>query len=252
MCYSLDLCCCFVPFLFIKRIFDLLLLYVASPFFVASVPLDGGEKFGAWRNMFMAKLVSGFGSIISMEIYLIFAPLMISGNITLMSNEGGIKKGLDYVLKVLFLLGGMYSVYQSQNLIVQLINYQAGQQDSQTVSTGFNQMGNLVGLARNVFSGNGNGGNGSTSNSAGGGDNPPDSSQPHFEQSPLGKPDGNIFASPSNDRSPIQKQDGTIKTDGGFHPISNPIKTIGQTEKNPAELSSNQPTDKPANPCTLR
>ena len=40
---------------FICRIFEVLLLFIASPLFVSAMPLDDGEKFKAWQDMFVCK-----------------------------------------------------------------------------------------------------------------------------------------------------------------------------------------------------
>ena len=37
---------------FVQRVFELMLLYIVSPYFVCMIPLDDGERFGRWREMF--------------------------------------------------------------------------------------------------------------------------------------------------------------------------------------------------------
>lgn len=124
-------------FNFVTRIFDLILLYLTVPLFIASVPLDGGEKFKEWRSFFIAKVVTGYGSIIAMNIYLICAPIMINKIHFVYPGGNFFHKGLDYILRVIFLAGGMYAIYRAQGLFTQSINYQVGGQESRNIDTAF-------------------------------------------------------------------------------------------------------------------
>ena len=53
------------------------MLFIASPIFVSTMPLDDGEKFKAWQDMFVAKIFSGFGSVIAMELYMLLCPVVM-------------------------------------------------------------------------------------------------------------------------------------------------------------------------------
>jgi hypothetical protein len=50
--------------LFVQRIYEVIVLYICSPLFVSVMPLDEGEKFSKWREMFVAKIFTGFGAAI--------------------------------------------------------------------------------------------------------------------------------------------------------------------------------------------
>lgn len=114
---------------FIKRLFEILLLYMVSPYFVALMPLDDGEKFKQWFGMFMGKLFTGFGSVVIIKIYLLMIPLFMLGNIeyTNMGRES------TYLLYLMFLLGGAWAVYKSGSLLTGLVNEAAGRQEQESM-----------------------------------------------------------------------------------------------------------------------
>jgi len=117
--------------IFVQRIFELVLLYIVSPYFVCMIPLDDGEKFGRWREMFVAKCFTGFGSAIGMRMYLMICPLVMGNQIrfgTAVSPE------MDYMMKLFFLAGGAWAVFKSGSLITSLLSYQAGMSEANTAA----------------------------------------------------------------------------------------------------------------------
>ena len=100
-----------------------LLLFIASPLFVSAMPLDDGEKFKAWQDMFVAKVFSGFGSVIAMEIYMLLCPVVMGGGISFVQSS---TPEADYLIRLIFLLGGAWAVIKAGPTITQLLNYQAG------------------------------------------------------------------------------------------------------------------------------
>ncbi|MEG1576034.1 MAG: hypothetical protein RR366_04485, partial [Clostridium sp.] len=114
---------------FIQRIFEILILYIVSPYFVAMMPLDGGEKFDQWRELFIAKFFTGFGSAIGMRLYLMLVPIVM-GN-TLRFTEGNSPES-DYLIKLLFILGGAWAIYKSGSTVTSLLSAQAGSSEQAT------------------------------------------------------------------------------------------------------------------------
>ncbi len=105
---------------FIQRIFVILVLYLVSPFFVAMMPLDGGAKFKEWREMFVAHMLSAFGPILAMKIYLMLVPVMVGSDINY-----GVTGLLESAVKLLLIIGGAFAVYKSRNLLISVLNMQA-------------------------------------------------------------------------------------------------------------------------------
>lgn len=123
-----------VVVLFVKRIFEVLLLYVVSPLFVATIPLDDGEKFGKWKELFIGKIFTGYGSIIAMRLYLAIAPVIMSdSNITFPNSAVfGNSQELSYVIRLIFLVGGAFAMLKSGTMITQLISFRASSDEAQT------------------------------------------------------------------------------------------------------------------------
>ena len=113
--------------LFIRRIYDLLLLYLVAPLFVSVIPLDEGQKFASWREMFLAKAIEGFSSIITLKLFLIFMPLLWNGGLSFHENGG-----YDLIIKCLFMIGALFAVYKSHTMITGLFSRQAEGMEKET------------------------------------------------------------------------------------------------------------------------
>ena len=108
-------------FTFIKRIFDIILLYITSPYFVSTIVLDDGEKFRRWRDTFIAKILVGFGSVIGLRIFLMMIPVIMNDQLEIFDSVAGNITG-GYIIRLVFILGGMYAVYKSSTLLTGIIS----------------------------------------------------------------------------------------------------------------------------------
>ncbi len=122
--------------IFIQRIFEVLLLYIVSPYFVAMMPLDDGEKFSRWRELFIGKCFTGFGSVIAMRLYLMLVPMVMDNSIQF---DLGSSPEAGYFVKLFFMAGGAWAVYKMGPMVTSLLSQQAGQSEMMT--------GNMVGGA---------------------------------------------------------------------------------------------------------
>lgn len=113
---------------FMTRIFEVLLLFIVSPFFVAMMPLDDGEKLRGWQDLFVGKIFSGYGMVIAMQIYLILCPYVMSGNVIFgkTSAEG------DYLIKLLFIAGGAFAILKAGSTMTSLMSQAAGMREMET------------------------------------------------------------------------------------------------------------------------
>jgi hypothetical protein len=140
----------------VRRLFEIMLLYITAPLFVASMPLDEGKRFEGWRNMFVAKLVSVYGLIIMMTLYLALVPTIMGGSLNLsygVSSAGvnlGAADGLmDSLLKTLLLLGGAFALKNSHSILLGIISPEAAQSAQGSVLAGMAMgMGALGSLRR--------------------------------------------------------------------------------------------------------
>ncbi len=117
---------------FIQRIMIVLILYIVSPFFTAYIPLDGGAKFREWRNMFVGHMISSFGPIIMMNLYLMLVPTLV-GKITYSANSY-----TQMCCELFVVLGGAFAVFKGKNLFISLIN--------PTIAMQVNQSGVVAGM----------------------------------------------------------------------------------------------------------
>lgn len=106
---------------FVQRILELLMLYMVSPFFAATMPMDDGASFKKWKDMFIAKFFAGFGVIVSLKIYLMVLPLVAAGRIKFMDDFY-----MDNIIQMTLVLGGAWAVFKGQNMILMILCPEAG------------------------------------------------------------------------------------------------------------------------------
>ncbi len=119
---------------FIRRIFELLLLYIVSPFFVSTIPLDDGAMFAKWREAFIAKFFSGFGTVFAMRYYLMLVQTIASSNLMLYDVTLANGSVINSVLKVVMIIGGAWAVYKGQHLMMQILSPQIAAADQEAAS----------------------------------------------------------------------------------------------------------------------
>lgn len=124
----------------IKRLFELVILYMVSPYFVAMMPLDDGEKFREWFSMFLGKLFTGYGSLVALKVYLMLMPVFMRGGIRLPNSSVSTSDILYYV----FAIGGAWSVYKSSSLLTNMINASAGRSEEQSMAASAGAMAMLT------------------------------------------------------------------------------------------------------------
>lgn len=115
---------------FIQRLFDIIVLYVISPIFISTMPLDEGEKFKRWKDLFYGKVFGGYGAILSMQVYFLLIPFIMGPQITW--GGPGTSEDSVYLFKLLFLLGGAYATTKMGPMITGLISQSAGAAEAQT------------------------------------------------------------------------------------------------------------------------
>lgn len=120
---------------FIKRIYDIALLYIVSPYFSATIVLDDGQKFREWRNMFIGKCVTGVGSALGMRVFLMMVPIIMGDDIQFFDN-GILDLAGGYVLKLVFIIGGMYAVLKAAPMLTSLVSTSAGYDERASMGKG--------------------------------------------------------------------------------------------------------------------
>ena len=150
----------------VRRLLEILLLFITAPLFVASMALDEGKRFESWRDMFVAKLVSCYGLVIMMMLYLAIVPTIMGGRLQLSQNGF-----MDSLLKLLFMIGGALAIKNCHTLPLSILNPTAAEHAKSSVLGGMGMAmmagmmvgGKVMGMLR------GGGGGGSAPAPQGGG-----------------------------------------------------------------------------------
>lgn len=101
-----------------RRIFDLMVLYIVSPYFASTIALDGGEKFKGWRELFIAKFFNCFGAVFAIEIFLIVMPNLVNSDMIVFSPD----PFRNNLTKMVLVLGAAFAVFTGSGLIMNVLN----------------------------------------------------------------------------------------------------------------------------------
>lgn len=132
---------------FIRRLFEILMLYLVAPVFASSIPADDGALFKKWREVFIAKFFSGFGIVFSMKYFLMLIPMTGGSNLILYSGTSDAYI-VNNILKVFLIIGGAWAVYKSQHLILQIVSPESAMaaREANIITTGL-----LMGVGASGF-----------------------------------------------------------------------------------------------------
>lgn len=122
------------------RIFNLIGLYIVAPPFIATMPLDEGEKFKQWTSAFIIQCFGIFGTVVPMRLMMTVMPIVFSEKLTLFENSGF----LNLVAKGVLVLGGLISASKFGDVITGILANNASWQAIQA--------GNTNGFADRIFS----------------------------------------------------------------------------------------------------
>ncbi len=136
MLVSLMLC----SFTFVKRIFDVMLLYILSPLMISTQPLDDGTRFKQWRDLMIAKVISAYAIVLTVNLYFMIVPKIIINPGVIFDTNNSIANG---IIQLLFVIGGAFAL-NGANLVFSQLLGTGNMEHQQNVGT---QMA-LVNMAR--------------------------------------------------------------------------------------------------------
>ncbi|MCR4902419.1 MAG: hypothetical protein K6A23_06145 [Butyrivibrio sp.] len=134
-------------FVLVSRIFDVIVLLLIEPFFIASMPLDDGEHFKKWEDMFIAKLFSGYGMIVAMYLYLLVTSLVFGGKFSFTPRDGLGDIMMDMLMRIILLVGGATTVMSAGPLITSILNSVAAGEEARSMGAGTAFTGTLMSTA---------------------------------------------------------------------------------------------------------
>ncbi len=109
---------------FVDRAISVGVLFVVSPFSVASSVLDDGNRFKLWREQLLVKFISGYGIILYLNVYCLLVSIITPSSVVFF--ESGFLNG---IFKLLIIIGGAFAMQKSAALIGNLIGSGAGSRE---------------------------------------------------------------------------------------------------------------------------
>lgn len=106
----------------VKRLFDIVLLFIALPGISATIPLDDGAKFKLWRETVISKVFLAFGSVLAVNVFFIVAPQLWLVSISRGSTGFNFT---DSVLRLILICGGALTISGGQLLFARLLGTSA-------------------------------------------------------------------------------------------------------------------------------
>lgn len=59
-----------------KRVYEIIFMYFCMPVSMSTLPLDDGARFKNWREQFVTKIVLAYGTVLSVNIFVLLLPLI--------------------------------------------------------------------------------------------------------------------------------------------------------------------------------
>lgn len=108
-------------FMFIDRVISIVILYIVSPFSIASTVIDDGARFKLWRDQLFTKFIMGYGMIIALNVYAMICGLVLNPSFSFFENSF-----LNLIMKLLVIGGGALTLKKSMAIIGNLVSQGAG------------------------------------------------------------------------------------------------------------------------------
>lgn len=124
----------------IIRLFNMMFLYVIAPPIIAVSPLDDGGKFKQWITAFVVQAFSVFATVISMRLFLIFVPIVLSMDFTLVESPV-----LGFIGKIVMIWAGTIAIEKANGLLTGILADSAGWQSITAGSAAHDVRGSFVG-----------------------------------------------------------------------------------------------------------
>lgn len=130
---------------FVDRIISLIILFFAAPFSMAASVIDDGQRFKLWRDQVITKFLTGYGTILAINIYALVVSLIMEPGFYFFDNS----TFLDFICKLLFIIGGSITMRKSMALVGDLVSSGAGSRElMNNAITGGSIARGLAGVAK--------------------------------------------------------------------------------------------------------
>ncbi len=127
----------------VARIFNILLLYIAAPPFIAMMPLDDGGKFKQWCTAFVIQLFGIFGTFVSVRLLIAFIPIILSPELILFDSSF-----TNIVAKLLIIIGVGFTATKASGIITGILADNAGMQSIMAGDVGAQAVGAMSAVGK--------------------------------------------------------------------------------------------------------
>ncbi len=97
-----------------KRVYEIVLLYIIMPISMATLSLDDGARFKVWRETFITKIVVAYGTVFSVNLFILLLPIIAKMRIPDMGDFG------NAIFLIVMIIGGALLIPAGQNLFARL------------------------------------------------------------------------------------------------------------------------------------
>ncbi len=110
-----------------KRVYEIVLLYIIMPISMSTLSLDDGVRFKNWRETFITKILLAYGTVFSVNIFILILPI-----ISKMSIDGA-SGFANSMFLIVMIVGGAMMIPAGQTLFARLF----GGADDMHAGSGF-------------------------------------------------------------------------------------------------------------------
>lgn len=97
-----------------KRVYEIIFMYLVMPMSMSTLPLDDGARFKTWRETFITKIVIAYGTVFSVNIFVLLLPLITRMRIDEISGFG------NSMFLIFMIVGGAMVIPAGQALFCKL------------------------------------------------------------------------------------------------------------------------------------
>lgn len=97
-----------------KRVYEIIFMYFVMPMSMSTLPLDDGARFKTWRETFITKIVIAYGTVFSVNIFVLLLPLITRMRIDEISGFG------NSMSLIFMIVGGAMVIPAGQALFCKL------------------------------------------------------------------------------------------------------------------------------------
>ena len=97
-----------------KRVYEIVLLYIVLPVSMSTIVVDDGARFKIWRETFITKIVLAYGTVFSVNIFILILPIISKMKIP------GVSNFANSMFLIFMIIGGALLIPAGQTLFARL------------------------------------------------------------------------------------------------------------------------------------